>query len=138
MGAHGASHGKGRDRRGRSPGRTATPLPRQQPQQPRHEGDAAVDTKWHGLSLYGPEVVFVGNLPHSASEEEICRLFGGEGGLLQVGLLRKGGQSLGCGFLKFHTAEAAAAARAADSWQLHGRQLRLRNAYRKNGSAGQP
>ena len=45
--------------------------------------------------------LFVGQVPYSANEEDLKRLFSPFGELTEVALVRKGGQSKGCGFVRF-------------------------------------
>eukprot|EP01059_Diplonema_ambulator_P004735 TRINITY_DN14467_c0_g2_i1.p1 TRINITY_DN14467_c0_g2~~TRINITY_DN14467_c0_g2_i1.p1 ORF type:complete len:436 (+),score=116.70 TRINITY_DN14467_c0_g2_i1:479-1786(+) len=45
--------------------------------------------------------LFVGQVPYAANEEDLKRLFGPFGDLTEVALVRKGGQSKGCGFVRF-------------------------------------
>eukprot|EP01064_Diplonema_japonicum_P010794 TRINITY_DN18030_c1_g1_i1.p1 TRINITY_DN18030_c1_g1~~TRINITY_DN18030_c1_g1_i1.p1 ORF type:complete len:446 (+),score=106.12 TRINITY_DN18030_c1_g1_i1:388-1725(+) len=45
--------------------------------------------------------LFVGQVPYAANEEDLKRLFSPFGDLTEVALVRKGGQSKGCGFVRF-------------------------------------
>merc|ERR1719265_2704305 len=56
--------------------------------------------------------LFVGQVPYAATEEDVRQIFGQYGQLTEVALVRKGGHSKGCGFVRFanrHGAEAAIA-----------------------------
>ena len=51
--------------------------------------------------------LFVGQVPYSANEEDLKRLFEPFGELTEVALVRKGGQSKGCGFVRYSDRNSA-------------------------------
>ena len=54
--------------------------------------------------------LFVGQVPYAANEEDLKRLFEPFGELTEVALVRRGGQSKGCGFVRYSDRNCAAAA----------------------------
>ncbi|MDR1659535.1 MAG: RNA-binding protein [Desulfovibrio sp.] len=71
--------------------------------------------------------IFVGNLPWSASEEQVQNLFAQHGTVNSVRLVadRETGRGRGFGFVEMANAEADAAIQALDGFSLDGRALRV-------------
>jgi cold-inducible RNA-binding protein len=85
--------------------------------------------------------LYVGNLPFSATEDEVRRLFEGSGTVVSVDLIndRETGRPRGFGFVEMSTAEeAAAAAKALDGSNMGSRQLRVNEAQarQRGGRSG--
>jgi RNA recognition motif-containing protein len=74
--------------------------------------------------------IYVGNLPWSASEEQVQDLFAEHGKVLSVKLVsdRETGRARGFGFVEMEDAEADAAIEALDNFSLGGRTLRVNEA----------
>ncbi|MDR2800644.1 MAG: RNA-binding protein [Desulfovibrio sp.] len=74
--------------------------------------------------------IYVGNLPWSASEEQVQDLFAAHGKVLSVKLVsdRETGRARGFGFVEMEDAEADAAIEALDNFSLGGRTLRVNEA----------
>ena len=74
--------------------------------------------------------LYVGNLPFSASEEEIRELFAGHGEVQSVTLIndRETGRPRGFGFVEMDDEGADAAAQALDGKDFGGRTLRVNEA----------
>ena len=86
--------------------------------------------------------LFVGNLPHSTTEEELRALFSSHGNVEKVSLVtdRETGRSRGFAFVEMSDAgEAGKAIAALDGSQLGGRALKVNEARPKleRGSGGQ-
>lgn len=78
--------------------------------------------------------LFVGNLPHSTTEEELRALFGSNGNVEKVTLVtdRETGRSRGFAFVEMSDAgEAGKAVAALDGTQLGGRALKVNEARPK-------
>ncbi|MGN0008927.1 MAG: RNA recognition motif domain-containing protein [Desulfovibrionaceae bacterium] len=74
--------------------------------------------------------IYVGNLPWSATEDQVQELFGSYGKVLSVKLVsdRETGRARGFGFVEMDDAEAAAAIEALDNSVFGGRTLRVNEA----------
>lgn len=74
--------------------------------------------------------IYVGNLPWSATEEEVQGLFAAHGKVLSVKLItdRETGRARGFGFVEMDDADAAAAIEALDNSSYGGRTLRVNEA----------
>ncbi len=74
--------------------------------------------------------IYVGNLPFSASEDEVRALFANHGTVHSVRLIsdRATGRPRGFGFVDMDPEEAAAAIEALDGAELGGRTLRVNEA----------
>ncbi len=74
--------------------------------------------------------IYVGNLPWSATEEEVQGLFATHGKVLSVKLItdRETGRARGFGFVEMDDADAAAAIEALDNSSYGGRTLRVNEA----------
>ncbi|MDR2744350.1 MAG: RNA-binding protein, partial [Desulfovibrio sp.] len=74
--------------------------------------------------------IFVGNLPWSATEEQVQKLFAKHGTVISVKLVsdRETGRARGFGFVEMANAEADAAIESLDSFSLDGRALRVNEA----------
>lgn len=76
------------------------------------------------------KTIYVGNLPFSASEEEIRSLFETHGTVHSVKLIidRQTGRPRGFGFVEMDEGGAAAAIEALDGKDFNGRDLRVNEA----------
>ena len=74
--------------------------------------------------------IYVGNLPWSATEEEVQGLFATHGKVLSVKLItdRETGRARGFGFVEMDDADASAAIEALDNSSYGGRTLRVNEA----------
>jgi len=74
--------------------------------------------------------LYVGNLPWSATEEEVRNLFASHGTVNSVNLVsdRETGRARGFGFVEMADADAAAAIAALDGTSFGGRSLRVNEA----------
>ncbi len=77
--------------------------------------------------------IYVGNLPWSATEEEVRGLFSAYGAVSSVHLVsdRETGRARGFGFVEMADADAAAAIQALDGSSMGGRALRVNEAQPK-------
>ncbi|NLO80948.1 MAG: RNA-binding protein [Xanthomonadaceae bacterium] len=83
--------------------------------------------------------IYVGNLPYSASEDEVRELFAPFGPVESVRLMtdRETGRPRGFGFVRMSAADADAAIQALDGQPFGGRNLRINEAEdRRNGGPG--
>jgi RNA recognition motif-containing protein len=82
--------------------------------------------------------LYVGNLPFSATEEEIRDLFGQHGSVESVNVItdRETGRARGFAFVEMDASAADAAMRALDGSQLGGRSLRVNEANERRGGGG--
>jgi RNA recognition motif-containing protein len=82
--------------------------------------------------------IYVGNLPFTATEEEIRSLFGAHGNVESVALPtdRESGRPRGFGFVQMSSADAANAIGALNGQALGGRSLRVNEAQERTGSGG--
>ena len=74
--------------------------------------------------------IYVGNLPWSATEEQIRNLFSQYGTVNSVNLItdRETGRARGFGFVEMAAADAAGAIEALDGTSLEGRNLKVNEA----------
>jgi len=77
--------------------------------------------------------LYVGNLPWSATEEEVRSLFATHGNVSSVKLVsdRETGRARGFGFVEMDDADAAGAVEALDGTSFGGRTLRVNEAQPK-------
>jgi len=77
--------------------------------------------------------LYVGNLPWSATEEEVRSLFASHGSVSSVKLVsdRETGRARGFGFVEMEDADAASAIEALDGTSFGGRTLRVNEAQPK-------
>lgn len=82
--------------------------------------------------------MFVGNLPPSATEEEVGELFGQFGTVRSLRLARDvfSGSCRGFGFVEMEGHEAKAAIAALDGKEFHGKPLRVNEEREKKGGRG--
>lgn len=75
--------------------------------------------------------LYVGNLPFSATEDEITELFGQHGTVHSVALIndRETGRPRGFGFVEMDDEAIAGAIQALDGSDMGGRQLRVNEAH---------
>lgn len=74
--------------------------------------------------------LYVGNLPWSATEEEVQNLFATHGNVLSVKLIsdRETGRARGFGFVEMDDSDASGAVQALDGSSFGGRTLRVNEA----------
>lgn len=74
--------------------------------------------------------IYVGNLPWSATEEQVRELFTEYGNVLSVKLVndRETGRARGFGFVEMEDADAESAIEALDNFSFGGRTLRVNEA----------
>ncbi len=84
------------------------------------------------------KTIYVGNLPFSATEEEIRDLFGRHGSVESVKLVtdRDSGRPRGFGFVEMDESEAKSAIASLDGADMGGRNLRVSEA-RERSERGQ-
>jgi RNA recognition motif-containing protein len=82
--------------------------------------------------------LYVGNLPFSATEDEIRELFARHGSVTSVALIndRETGRPRGFGFVEMEDAGAASAISALDGQNFGGRSLRVSEAQDRRGPGG--
>ena len=82
--------------------------------------------------------IYVGNLPFSATENEIRELFGAHGTVHEVTVLtdRETGRPRGFGFVQMDDQEADAAIKALDGTDFGGRNLRVNEAHERKRRGG--
>ena len=82
--------------------------------------------------------LYIGNLPFSASEDELKRLFGTHGTVHSVALIndRETGRPRGFGFIEMDDAAAMAAQQALDGKEMDGRALKVNEAQDKPRGGG--
>ena len=93
------------------------------------------EEKWNVKKIY------VGNLPFSATEDEVTQLFGQHGEVHSVALIndRETGRPRGFGFIEMDDNAATAAISALDGHDMGGRPLRVNEAQdrpRQGGGGG--
>jgi len=74
--------------------------------------------------------IYIGNLPFTATEDEIRNMFGAHGEVLSVNLIedRDTGRPRGFGFVEMDEAGADAAIRALDGTDMGGRAIKVNEA----------
>lgn len=74
--------------------------------------------------------IYVGNLPWSATEDEVRDLFAQHGNVISVKLVsdRETGRARGFGFVEMDDADAEGAIQALDNFSFGGRALRVNEA----------
>lgn len=82
--------------------------------------------------------IYVGNLPFSATEDEVRNLFAEHGELESVNLItdRETGRPRGFGFVEMSSESADAAIKALDGKEMGGRTLRINEARPRNDNGG--
>jgi RNA recognition motif-containing protein len=82
--------------------------------------------------------IYVGNLPYTATDEEVRRLFEQHGGVHSVSLIndRETGRPRGFGFVEMDDAEAESAISALDGTDYGGRSLRVNEARPRRERSG--
>jgi RNA recognition motif-containing protein len=82
--------------------------------------------------------LYVGNLPFSATEEEITELFSAHGAVHSVALIndRDTGRPRGFGFVEMDDDAATAAVAALDGYEMGGRNLRVNEAHERAPRSG--
>jgi RNA recognition motif-containing protein len=82
--------------------------------------------------------IFVGNLPFTATEEQVAELFGRYGAVSAVRLIsdRETGRPRGFGFVEMNRDEALAAIAALNGAEMGGRTLRVNEAEERGGGGG--
>jgi RNA recognition motif-containing protein len=82
--------------------------------------------------------IYVGNLPFSATEDEVKGLFATHGDIESVSLItdRETGRPRGFGFVEMSPADADAAIAALDGKEMGGRHLRVNEAQPRRDNGG--
>jgi RNA recognition motif-containing protein len=82
--------------------------------------------------------IYIGNLPFSATEDEINELFGQHGTVHSVALIndRETGRPRGFGFVEMDDDAAMNAISALDGHEMGGRSLRVNEAQDRRGGGG--
>lgn len=82
--------------------------------------------------------IYVGNLPFTATEDEVRNLFADHGELESVNLItdRETGRPRGFGFVEMSSESADAAIKALDGKEMGGRTLRINEARPRNENGG--
>ena len=82
--------------------------------------------------------IYVGNLPFSATDEELTQLFGKHGEVHSVALIndRETGRPRGFGFIEMDDSAATAAISALDGHELDGRALKVSEAQDRKPRGG--
>ncbi|MCP4290516.1 MAG: RNA-binding protein [bacterium] len=82
--------------------------------------------------------LYVGNLPFSATEDEVTELFGQHGTVHSVALIndRETGRPRGFGFIEMDDEAIAGAMQALDGFEMGGRALRVNEAQDKPRGGG--
>ncbi|MFH1845829.1 MAG: RNA-binding protein [bacterium] len=82
--------------------------------------------------------IYVGNLPFSATEDEVSQLFGQHGEVHSVALImdRETGRPRGFGFIEMDDSAIAAAISALDGHEMDGRALRVNEAQDRKPRGG--
>jgi RNA recognition motif-containing protein len=82
--------------------------------------------------------IYVGNLPFSATEDEVRGLFERHGSVVSVSLIndRETGRPRGFGFVEMDENGAEAAISALDGKEFGGRSLRVNEAQDRRGGGG--
>ena len=85
-----------------------------------------------------PQKIYIGNLPFSASEEDLRALFTSHGEVLSCALPldRDTQRPRGFGFVEMSTEDAAKAIRALDGSDMGGRSLRVNEAQPREDRGG--
>lgn len=80
--------------------------------------------------------LYVGNLPFTATEQELRTLFGQHGSIVSVNLIndRETGRPRGFGFVEME--DTTAAKQHLDGYEMDGRALRVNDAEDKRSSGG--
>ena len=84
------------------------------------------------------KTIYVGNLPFTATEEEVRGLFAQHGTVHSVKLIsdRETGRPRGFGFVEMEGADASKAIERVNGHQMGGRGLRVNEAQPKQGGGG--
>jgi len=82
--------------------------------------------------------IYVGNLPFSATDDEMTQLFGQHGTVHSVALIndRETGRPRGFGFVEMDDNEAMAAISALNGYEMDGRNLRVNQAEDRRAGGG--
>ena len=82
--------------------------------------------------------LYIGNLPFTATEDEINELFGAHGTVHSVALIndRETGRPRGFGFIEMDDAAAVAAQQALDGKEMGGRALKVNEAQDRKPRGG--
>ena len=82
--------------------------------------------------------IYVGNLPFTATEDEVRGLFANHGDIGSVSLItdRETGRPRGFGFVEMSPEDADAAIKALDGQEMGGRNLRVNEAQPRRDNGG--
>ncbi len=84
------------------------------------------------------KMIFVGNLPPDATEDEISGLFSTHGRVRSIRLVRDvfSGNCRGFGFVEMEGHEARAAISALNGWELRGQRIKVNEERPKERAGG--
>jgi len=84
--------------------------------------------------------IYVGNLPWSATEEQVQDLFAEYGNVISINLVsdRETGRARGFGFVEMDGTDASKAIEALNNYSLDGRALRVNEAQPKSDAPRRP
>lgn len=84
------------------------------------------------------KMIFVGNLPPDATEDEISGLFSAHGRVRSIRLVRDvfSGNCRGFGFVEMEGHEARAAIGALNGWELRGQRIKVNEERPKERAGG--
>src|SRR5262245_21042246 len=82
--------------------------------------------------------IYVGNLPFSATENDVRTLFEAHGTVQSVALIndRETGRPRGFGFVEMPSADAQRAIQSLNGKEMNGRALRINEAQERQGGGG--
>jgi RNA recognition motif-containing protein len=82
--------------------------------------------------------IYVGNLPFTATEDNVRELFAPHGTVEKISLItdRDTGQARGFGFVEMSNADASRAIQALNGTQLDGRSLKINEAQDRDRAGG--
>ena len=98
-----------------------------------HAGDRHLPLSAFLSEMSGMTTIYVGNLPFSATEQDIKVLFERHGKVDSVKLIndRETGKPRGFGFVEMGSGEAQAAIQGLNGYQMNGRPLRVNEAQER-------
>jgi RNA recognition motif-containing protein len=93
---------------------------------------------FYSSSEYSVAKLYVGNLPFTATEESVRKLFATHGSVDKVSLIndRDSGRPRGFGFVEMPSADASRAMQALNGSDCEGRALKVNEAQERSGGGG--
>lgn len=104
---------------------TGLPVSKPNPAGPKRSGTR---DQTRDLAVGGTQSVFVGNLPWSATADDLEEMFSTHGTVERVTVATRGGRSKGYGFVEMPSVQAAVAISALEGAELGGRALKVKPA----------